>query len=54
MQLYACNYIYIKHAIRIGKSNIDALRFVWREKPEDELLDYGMLLIFPGRSIDRV
>ena len=31
------------HQVRICESDIDALRFVWREKPEDELLDYAIL-----------
>ena len=29
--------------------DIDALRFVWREKPEDELLDYAMLVHLFGK-----
>ena len=32
------------HQVRICESNIDVLRFAWREKPEDELLDYAMLV----------
>ena len=31
------------HQVRICESDIDALGFVWREKPEDELLDYAIL-----------
>ena len=27
------------HQVRVWGSDKDALRFVWREKPEDELLD---------------
>ena len=30
--------------VRACESDIDALRFVWREKPEDELLDYAVLV----------
>ena len=32
------------HQVRVCESDIDALRFVWREKPEDELLDYAILV----------
>ena len=32
------------HQVRVCENDIDALRFVWREKPEDKLLDYAMLL----------
>ena len=32
------------HQVRICESDIDVLRFAWREKPEDELLDYAMLV----------
>ena len=41
------------HQVRAYESDIDALRFAWREKSEDEHLDYAMLLIFSGRSIHR-
>ena len=37
------------HQVRICESDIDALRFVWREKPEDELLDYAMLVHLFGK-----
>ena len=30
------------HQVRVCESGIEALHFVWREKPEDELLDYAM------------
>ena len=32
------------HQVRVCESDIDALRFVWRAKPEDELLDYAILV----------
>ena len=37
------------HQVRVCESGIDALRFVWREKPEDELLDYAMLVHLFGK-----
>ena len=35
--------------MRVCESDIDALRFVWREKSEDELLDYAMLVHLFGK-----
>ena len=32
------------HQVRVCESDRDALRFAWREKPADELLDYAMLV----------
>ena len=37
------------HQVRVCESDIDALRFDWREKPEDELLDYTMLVHLFGK-----
>ena len=37
------------HQVRVCESDIDALRFVWRGKPEDELLDYAMLIHLFGK-----
>ena len=37
------------HQVRVCESDIDVLRFVWREKPEDELLDYAVLVHLFGR-----
>ena len=32
------------HQVRVCESDIDALRFIWRAKPEDELSDYAILV----------
>ena len=37
------------YQVRVCESDIDALRFVWREKTEDELLDYAMLVHYFGK-----
>ena len=37
------------HQVRVCGSDTDALRFVWREKPDDELLDYAMLVHLFGK-----
>ena len=37
------------HQVRVCENDIDALRFVWMEKPEDELLDYAMLVHLFGK-----
>ena len=37
------------HQVKVCESDIDALRFVWREKPEDELLEYAMLVYLFGK-----
>ena len=37
------------HQVRVCESDIDALHFVWREKPEDELLDYVTLVHLFGK-----
>ena len=39
----------IFHQARVCESDIDALRFIWREKPEDELLDYVLLVHLFGK-----
>ena len=39
----------IFHQVRVCESDIDALHFVWREKPEDQLLDYAMLVHLFGK-----
>ena len=39
----------IFHQARVCESDIDALRFIWREKPEDELLDYALLVHLFGK-----
>ena len=37
------------HQVRVCESDIDALCFVWREKTEDELLAYAMLVHYFGK-----
>ena len=38
------------HQVRVCESDRDALRFVWREKPADELLDYAILVHLFGKD----
>ena len=37
------------HQVKVCESDIDALRFVWKEKPKDELLDYAMSIRLFGK-----
>ena len=37
------------HQVKVCESDIDALRFVWKEKLEDELLDYAMSVHLFGK-----
>ena len=38
------------HQVRVCESDRDALSFVWREKPADELLDYAILVHLFGKD----
>ena len=39
----------IFNQMKVCDSDVDALRFDWRKKPEDELLDYAMLVHLFGK-----